>query len=101
MEYIYEMTVPQIVLVGCIIYNIIVFLLYGTDKYLSKIKRWRISEKTLLLLAFMGGSLGAIFGMQLWRHKTKHLKFMIIVPICLILQLAMVYIYYFGIPNVG
>lgn len=56
-------------------FNVIAFIVYGIDKLKSKKGWWRIPEKTLLILAFMGGSLGARQAMQLFRHKTRHAEF--------------------------
>ena len=71
------------------IINVITFILYGVDKRRAKRKRWRISEKTLLVFTFCGGGLGAILGMLSFHHKTKHLKFRIFVPIFFIMQLIL------------
>ena len=68
--------------------NITSILLYGIDKYKAKKGRWRISEATLLLIAVIGGSIGAWAGMRLWHHKTKHKKFKYDIPIIIILQVA-------------
>ena len=62
----------QIVIGYLIIINIIAFVVYGIDKMKAKKGVWRIPEKTLLLLAAIGGSVGAAAGMRLWRHKTQH-----------------------------
>ena len=69
--------------------NIATFLLYGIDKYKAKKSKWRISEATLLLMAVIGGSIGAWAGMRLWHHKTKHKKFKYGIPIIIILQVAL------------
>ena len=69
--------------------NITSFLLYGIDKYKAKKGRWRISEATLLLMAVIGGSIGAWAGMRLWHHKTMHKKFKYGIPIIIILQVAL------------
>ena len=55
--------------------NILAFLVYGIDKWRAKKGKWRISEATLLLLAVIGGSIGAWLGMKVWHHKTMHKKF--------------------------
>lgn len=68
--------------------NITSILLYGIDKYKAKKGRWRISEATLLLIAVIGGSIGAWTGMRLWHHKTMHKKFKYGIPIIIILQVA-------------
>ena len=70
--------------------NIATFFLYGIDKYKARKGRWRISEATLLLMAVIGGSIGAWAGMQLWHHKTMHKKFKYGIPIIIILQVALV-----------
>ncbi|MBQ3089500.1 MAG: DUF1294 domain-containing protein [Oscillospiraceae bacterium] len=79
---------------GLLIYlaviNLAAFLLYGIDKLKAQRGAWRISEATLLLSALVGGSVGALLGMKLFRHKTLHPKFTIGVPAILILQIALV-----------
>lgn len=75
-----------------LIINIITFLIYGIDKYKARKHRWRISEKVLIGLATIGGFIGAFAGMQVFRHKTKHLKFMVGVPLIAVLWcVAIVY----------
>ena len=69
--------------------NIATFFLYGIDKYKAKKGRWRISEATLLLMAVVGGSIGAWTGMRLWHHKTMHKKFKYGIPVIIILQVAL------------
>ena len=69
--------------------NITSFLLYGIDKYKAKKGRWRISEATLLLMAVIGGSIGAWAGMRLWHHKTMHKKFKYGIPVIIIFQVAL------------
>ena len=70
--------------------NIVSFFLYGIDKYKAKKNKWRISEATLLMMAVIGGSIGAWVGMRLWHHKTMHKKFKYGIPIIIILQVALV-----------
>lgn len=70
-----------------LILNLISFCLYFIDKRKAIKNKQRISEKTLLLSAFLFGSIGAIVGMYLCRHKTKKLKFTILVPLFLLLHL--------------
>lgn len=73
--------------------NLLTFIIYGIDKLKAKKAKWRISETTLLLLAVIGGSIGAWLGLQVWRHKTQHKKFYIGIPLILTLQVvATVYI---------
>ena len=76
--------------IALVIWNLIVFVVYALDKRKAKRGDWRISEKALLLMAaFMGGA-GALFGMRIFRHKTKHLKFKIGVPLLLVLNIAVI-----------
>ena len=69
--------------------NVITFIVYGIDKYKAKKAKWRISEATLLLLAVLGGSIGAWMGMKVWHHKTMHKKFKYGVPAILLIQIAL------------
>ena len=72
--------------------NIVTFLVYGIDKWKAKQDRWRISEATLLMLAVIGGTIGALLGMQVWRHKTMHKKFKYGLPLILLAQIALIYL---------
>ncbi len=58
--------------------NILALLFYGIDKFLAYKHYYRISEKILYLFGILGGSLGALFGMLLFRHKTKKIKFYLV-----------------------
>ncbi len=69
--------------------NIVTFALYGIDKHRAKKGRWRIPEKTLLLLPLLGGSVGGILGMAAFHHKTRHWYFRIGLPVMLLLQAAL------------
>ena len=69
--------------------NIATFFLYGIDKYKAKKGKWRVSEATLLLMAVIGGSIGAWAGMRIWYHKTLHKKFKYGIPIIIIFQVAL------------
>ena len=66
------------------------FLVYGIDKWKAKQGSWRISEATLLILAVIGGSIGALLGMKVWRHKTQHKKFKYGLPLILIIQIILI-----------
>ena len=74
-----------------LVVNTLTFLLYGIDKYKAKKARWRISEATLLMMAVIGGSIGAWAGMRLWHHKTMHKKFKYGIPLIILLQIAWVF----------
>ena len=80
----------RIVVYYLIIINILTFLVYGIDKWKARNGKWRISEATLLLLAVIGGSVGAWAGMSVWHHKTLHKKFRYGVPLILIIQVALI-----------
>ena len=69
--------------------NAVAFIMYGIDKYKAKKAKWRIPEATLLLLAVLGGSIGAWMGMKVWNHKTKHKKFKYGIPAILLIQIAL------------
>lgn len=69
-----------------LVVNLITFVVYGIDKAKAKLDGWRIPEKTLLLLALVGGSIGAYAAMRIFRHKTKHPQFSIGIPVIFILQ---------------
>lgn len=70
-----------------ILINIVTFFIYGADKSRARKNKWRIPEKRLLLLAVIGGSIGAEAGMLFFRHKTKHPLFTIGIPAVLIAQI--------------
>ena len=67
--------------------NALGFLLMLVDKHKARKNRWRIPEATLMGVAAIGGSLGSLMGMQLVRHKTRHLKFTLGIPVILALQI--------------
>lgn len=69
--------------------NAVTFIVYGIDKYKAKKAKWRISEATLLLLAVLGGSVGAWVGMKVWHHKTMHKKFKYGIPAILLIQIGL------------
>ena len=71
-----------------IIVNAVSFILMLVDKYKAKKNLWRIPEATLFLSAALGGSIGALAGMYTFRHKTKHLKFVLGIPAILITQIG-------------
>ena len=68
--------------------NVAAFAAMGIDKWKARHDKWRIKERTLFLLAILGGSVGAIAGMFLFRHKTRHWYFKLGLPAILILQVA-------------
>lgn len=79
----------MILLVYLLIINAVTFLVYAADKRKAKNGKLRVPEKTLFLLAGIGGSIGALLGMQVLRHKTKHMSFVIGIPLILIVQILL------------
>ena len=69
--------------------SLIAFISYGVDKRKSKKNQWRTPEKVLLGLGFFGGAIGAIAGMELFRHKTKHWYFWVVNILGLLWQAAL------------
>ena len=69
--------------------NILEFIAMGIDKYNAIHNRWRIPEKSLFLLALLGGSIGGILGMIIFHHKTKKVSFKILFPIFLIINIIL------------
>ena len=80
----------EVVLIYLLTVNAIGFLLMTVDKYKAKKNLWRIPESTLMTVALIGGSIGSLVGMYTVRHKTKHLKFTVGIPVILVLQIAAV-----------
>lgn len=72
----------------CLI-NLLSLWMFGIDKYKAKKKKWRTPELSLIVSAAAGGALGAFVGMKLFRHKTKHMKFQVLVPLFLVLWTAL------------
>jgi len=78
-----------------LIINLIGFLAMGIDKFKAKNNFWRTKEKTLFTIAAIGGSIGSIIGMYVFRHKTKHNSFVFGMPIILAIQIGIVYYLFF------
>ena len=81
--------------------NLLAFILYFADKQKAKKKQWRIREATLLGVAWLGGALGAFLGMQIFRHKTKHIRFVLLVPLALLVWIALIGVGIFFYRNGG
>lgn len=80
------------------IINLITFIAFGIDKRKAKKGRWRIPEATLLGLSLIGGTLGGIMGMNLFRHKTQKKKFSIGMPLLLVINIYSIrFLYLHGI----
>ena len=78
-----------VLLVWLAVINLVTFAVYGIDKAKAKRGAWRVPEKTLFLLPLLGGSLGALLGMRVFHHKTKHWYFVWGIPLILLAQLAL------------
>jgi len=85
------------IIIALLIWNLCVFFVYAMDKYRACKKMWRISEKTLLICAFLCGGFGAAAGMYCIRHKTRHIKFRILIPVSIVLTTAFIYYVLFNI----
>ena len=84
------MNTLYIIIAYLIVINVITFFIYGIDKLKARKGWWRIPESTLLILAAVGGSIGAWAGMKVWHHKTMHKKFKYGVPAILVAQVGAV-----------
>lgn len=82
------MEMHKVAFLYVIIMNIIGVMMMGIDKSRAKRHAWRIPESTLFLISLLGGSVGSLAGMYLFRHKTKHMKFVIGMPLILLIQIA-------------
>lgn len=78
-----------LLMIYLVIINLIAFLTFGADKRRARRDRRRVRESTLFLLAAIGGSIGALLGMYVFRHKTRHWYFCVGIPAILILQIAL------------
>ena len=80
------------------LWNVIIFTLYGTDKRKAKNNKWRISERALIVCAFLMGGFGAFIGMKVFRHKTKHIKFNLLIPLAVIANIGVIaLLFYIGV----
>ena len=75
--------------------NLVTFTVYGVDKAKARRGAWRVPEKRLFLLPLLGGSVGALLGMLVFRHKTKHWYFVWGIPLILLAQIALAVWVYF------
>lgn len=84
------MEVKYYIVYGILI-NLCTFLVMGYDKSQARKRGRRVPERTLFILSVMGGALGGIAGMYVWRHKTKHPSFIVGLPVIVLLQLFALY----------
>ena len=89
---------PIIILSYLMVINFIAFVLYGIDKKRAIRNEHRIRESTLLWMARLGGGIGCWLGIKLFRHKTKHTKFRVIVPLWMIIWIVAIM---FAVINLG
>ena len=73
--------------------NVVTFFIYVIDKWKARRGKWRIPEDTLIWLAIAGGSIGALLGMYLFRHKTQHKKFTLGIPAIILVQAVIVFFF--------
>ena len=86
--------IQKLIIIYLVVINVATFLTYGLDKWKAKKSKWRIREAALLMLAVLGGSVGAWLGMKVWHHKTKHKKFRYGVPLILVAQVVLLLLMY-------
>ena len=79
----------QVLTAYLVLVNAAAFILMLTDKQNARRGSWRIPERTLIGVAAIGGSIGAMMGMYLFRHKTRHLKFSLGLPLILAVQICL------------
>lgn len=84
------MTWEACIVLYILLINVAAFVLFGIDKWKATHQKWRIPEKTLFLVAGLGGSFGARLGMSVFRHKTKHRSFTIGIPMIFLAQCVLV-----------
>lgn len=80
--------IPIIIIPYLVVINLIAFALYGIDKKRAIRNEYRIRERALLWIARLGGAVGSWLGIKVFRHKTKHTKFRIIVPLWMIIWIV-------------
>lgn len=78
------------VLAYLVIMNLIGFVSMWSDKRKAKLGKWRTPESRLIMIAVLGGSVGSLLGMKKFRHKTKHAKFYVGIPVILMIQIVLV-----------
>ena len=87
-----------LVIIG--VMSLAAFAAFGLDKYKAKAGKWRIPERTLFLLALLGGGIGAFLGMKVFHHKTMHKQFVIGIPAIMVIQAVLLGWYLWKTTNV-
>ena len=90
----------RILLVIITVMSLAAFAAFGLDKYKAKTGKWRIPERTLFLLALLGGGIGAFLGMKVFHHKTMHKQFVIGIPMIMVIQAVLLGWYLWKTTNV-
>ena len=90
----------RILLIIIAVMSLAAFAAFGLDKYKAKAGKWRIPERTLFLLALMGGGIGAFLGMKVFHHKTMHKQFVIGIPVIMLIQAVLLGWYLWKTTNV-
>ncbi|MDF2843170.1 MAG: putative rane protein [Herbinix sp.] len=90
-----ELTFENAFLVYLLVISVVGFAMMGIDKRRAIKRQWRISERTLIITSFLGGGIGSFLGMFVFHHKTKHRKFIILLPISAIIVICFIYIILF------
>lgn len=89
-----KINIKTLILIYFLLINLFSFSIMGIDKYKAKKNKWRIKEKTLFISSLIGGGLGAYYGMNKFRHKTKKNIFKIGIPlICILNILCIIYLF--------
>ena len=86
---------PEMIILYVLIINLIGFLIMGLDKFKDKKGFWRSPEKTIFTITLLGGGIGTVTGMYLFRHKTKKMKFTIGLPTILISEIVLIIYFVF------
>ena len=86
------MNIQIIVVIYLFAVDLVAFIMYGADKQKAEQGKWRISEKALIIVAVIGGSIGALVGMYAFHHKTRHGAFRYGIPLILIGQILLAWI---------
>lgn len=86
---------PQMIILYVLIINLIGFCIMGIDKFKAKKGFWRTPEKTIFTITLLGGGIGTVTGMYLFRHKTKKMKFTIGLPTILISEIVLIIYFMF------
>ncbi len=92
-------TIEKIIIGYVIVINVITLMMYSIDKWKAQHSKWRIPEATLLIMAAVGGSIGAWTSIKLFHHKTLHKKFKYGVPAIFLIQLGIVVFVYLKTNN--